>query len=731
MPILGGFMGGGILFKEFQFGEARPVESARRYGHHLIMLARTLSTLAALTAATTVCADVALPAVFSHHMVLQRDMPIRVFGQAQPNEGVSVALKDSKGQTIRTAKCVGGPDGRFTAMMDALPATIAPLTLVVEGANTVTVNDVLVGEVWLAGGQSNMEWPIGATGAQADQARAAADDPLVRLLKAPHVTANRPMQTINASWVVQNSSTVNDFSAVAYWFAKDLRQSLGVPVGILSINWGGTRAEPWVDLATLGSDVRFQDVVAAQRQSVEQWMNTPEALREHDWQGKWSAYQSQINAWWATVNGADPGAMGRWFAPETEVPAAAEGTQPIAADAWTSAALPSKWSTVDSLLGWDGSVWYRRTVEIPDAWAGKECVAEFGPIDDCDVLYFNGRAVANTVGEWSAQRRYRIPADLVKAGSATIVLQVLDLHGEGGVTSGPMKLVCPKAENAEISLEGVWLARRGGAAANIAAPPARPVRDAPPASLNTDPGALYHAMIAPFAGYAIRGAIWYQGESNAGSAEEAAEYKNLLPLVVRSWRAAFGRPDMPFGVVSLAAFRAFEPNKPASGIWPILRDSQLAAESAVPNVGVITTTDVGDAADIHPRDKRTVGERLAHWARSSAYGQRQVAWRGPRVARSRLDGHAVVLEFDVERAPLSGGGEEKVLGFALAGEDGVFHWADAVMISPTAVRVTCEKVPLPVEVRYAWQDNPQNANLVDNGGQDGLPAHPFRRVVTY
>lgn len=679
--------------------------------------------------AAPVAADVKLPAVFSDHMVLQRDMPIRVFGQAQPNEAVTVSIKEADGKAVRGGKTMAGADGHFSVMLQPMTASNAAHTLVVEGANSVTVNDVLVGEVWLAGGQSNMEWPIGATGAQAEQARASADDPLLRMLKAPHVTANRAQHTIDATWTVLSPQTVNDFSAVAFWFARDLRQSLGVPVGILSINWGGTRAEPWVDLGTLASHMRFEPIVSAQRALVESWNSTPEALRDREWRERWSSYQQSANAWWTDVNAGDAGALGKWALPETVVVAAEGESASINMDNWRPAQLPGKWSANDALKSWDGSVWYRRTIDIPEEWDAKDCVVELGPVDDCDVLYINGRAVANTVADWTSPRKYRVPGNLVKKGRTTIVLQVLDMQGEGGVVSGPLRMICPSIPDASISLEGEWLARQGRTAEGVVKAPERPRRDMAPATNATDPAALYHAMIAPFAGFSIRGAIWYQGESNASTAEEAAAYRDLLPLVVRSWRAAFERPDMPFGVVSLASFRAFEPDRPEAGVWPILRDSQLSAEGAVPNVGVITTTDVGDAGDIHPRDKRTVGERLSKWARTTAYGQRNLAWRGPRASRSRVDGNAVVLEFDVERTPLATKGGGALEGFALAGADGVFHWATATIASPTTVRVTCDKVQVPVEVRYAWQDNPQNANLVDNAAQDGLPAHPFRRVA--
>lgn len=731
-------------------------------------LTAALGLTSGVVLAPSATADVRLPAVFSDHMVLQREMPVRIFGRAQPNEEVNVSLRREDGSTVCSGRAITGQDGRFAVTLDPMPAIADPLTMVVEGANTVTVRDVLVGEVWLAGGQSNMEWRVSATGAQADEARALAGDLAdVRVLKVPHAAANRAQGDVsNTRWVVLDPATVPGVTAVGFWFARDLHQALGVPVGVLSVNWGGTRAEPWVDLATLGSHPRYEEIVAEQRKAVEAWASVPQVLRDREWQESWRRFQQDATQWWSTVNAADPGAMERWFAPETHDESFAEE--------WRAVTLPGAWREDPHLRDWDGSAWYLRRVEIPASWTGKDCFVELGPVDDCDVLYVNGRAVANTVADPGAPRRYRVPGDLVKEGPALLALQVFDLHGEGGLTAGPMRMrgASPPVDaqvdasgarkDAEgnpqpetLELAGTWYVRAGRPAEGAPPPPARPQRDTPPASGMTDPGALYHAMIAPLAGFTLRGVIWYQGESNAFNPVDAEAYRDLLPLLVRSWRAAFEHPGMPFGVVSLAAFHPFQPDQPVVGLWPLVRDAQLAAERAVPNVGVVTTIDVGQADDIHPRDKRTVGERLARWALSTTYEQPGLEWRGPRVARHRVEGSDVILEFDVERPPLAARREHRanaaagadtaaggnagagvfdadappVGGFALAGPDGVFHWARAQVVSPTSVRVHCDQVKRPVEVRYAWQDNPQNADLVDNNGRNGLPAHPFRLQV--
>jgi sialate O-acetylesterase len=287
-----------------------------------------------------------------------------------------------------------------------------------------------------------------------------------------------------------------------------------------------------------------------------------------------------------------------------------------------------------------------------------------------------------------------------------------------------MRMTCPTGGDAVISLAGEWLARRGRSAKDIASPPSRPAKDEAPGTGYGDPASMFNAMITPFDDLKVKGAIWYQGESNAGSIEDAEAYRTLLPLTIRSWRGAFEEPDMPFGIVSLAAYQPFHPEKPLHGIWPILRDSQLATERNSPNTGVITTIDVGDAGDIHPRDKRSVGERLARWAIAVAYGKQDVAWRGPRTKSARRDADGIVIDFDAERGRLATRDGKEPMGFAVAGADGVFHQADAMLLPPTGIKVRSAEVAEPVEIRYAWQDNPASSNLIDE--QSKLPAHPFR-----
>ena len=676
---------------------------------------RTLIPVVAAAACSLASADVTLPAVFGDGMVLQRDMPIRIFGSALPGEQVSAELRDAAGKVIRDGKGQAGQGGRFGIEFAPLPGGPDPLVLEVRGANAVTCSDVVVGDLWIAGGQSNMEWPLSATGPQADDAVAAAD-PLVRFLRIPKETASRAQATVAASWAKAVPPAVRSMGAVGFWFAKDLRAATGMPVGIIESNWGGSRAEPWTDLATLGSETMFADRVAALRRSIEDWDSLAPSQRDRAYEDARRRFQSEGTSWWNAVNATEPGISGRWYSKEA----------PADAAEWAAMSLPSRWSAEPEHAAFDGIRWFRRTVEIPAAWEGKELFVDLGAVDDADILFFDGRAVANTIADWTTPRHYRVPAQLVKAGPATLALEVLDMQGEGGLVgaAGDMRISCPESGDAPIPLGGEWMTRRGRDASGIAAPPTRPRRDQAPGSGFSDAASMHNAMIAPLSGTQLKGAIWYQGEANAGSAEDAEAYATLLPLTIRSWRAAFDQPSMPFGIVSLAAFRAFAPGVPTSGLWPVLRDAQLGTERTSPNTGVVTTIDVGDADDIHPRDKRTVGQRLARWALATAHGKPELAGRGPRTKSARRDGDGILVDFDVERGRLTTRDGKAPAGFAIAGADGRFVLAEAELRQPNGIRLRSGEVPLPTEVRYAWQDNPADANVVDEAS--GLPAHPFR-----
>ena len=273
----------------------------------------------ALAATASVQAEIRLPAAFTDHMVLQRDRPIRVFGSAQTHEEVTVEVRDAKGAVLRTGRTTADQSGHFALVLEPLKGSNDPLVLEVRGSNTITVGDILVGDVWIAGGQSNMEWPLAATGPQLEAAKAVPLDGAIRVLKAPHVTANRPAETIDARWQVLDATTLPETTAVGFWFATAIHARTGLPVGILSINWGGTRAEPWADLATLGSDAAYTEAIGRQRMAVDAWHRLGQAERDRAYEARRRVFQTAGTQWWTSVNAEEPGVAGAWAAPATAV----------------------------------------------------------------------------------------------------------------------------------------------------------------------------------------------------------------------------------------------------------------------------------------------------------------------------------------------------------------------------------------------------------------------------
>ncbi|MFO0829707.1 MAG: sialate O-acetylesterase [Phycisphaerales bacterium] len=669
--------------------------------------------LVGLFAATELRADIRLPAVFSDHVVLQRDRPIPVWGHALPREEVVVVLHDAGGTVLRTARGLSGDDGAFRATLDPMPASNAPLVLDVRGAASppIEVNDVLVGEVWLCGGQSNMEMPL-AQCADAQAEIAAATSSRIRLIKAPHRLADRPQASIDAQWAVCSPATAGGFSGVGYFFAWQLERELDVPVGLISANWGGTHIQPWIPLSALAAHPRFASeatLVARDRARFASCVG--HELGVYYWEGG-EAYGALVDAYWS------------WYAKRDDA-WTANAWQPTAAiDGWATTTMPATLGAApgtESLRDFDGMVWLRRRIDVPSAWVGHDLEVRLGMIDDSDTTWWNGAFIGRVTGQPGAQRVYVVPKEQVHAGANEIVVALVDDAGGGGLTAPSEALsVRPRdlPDQQPISLAGEWRwrggARRGADAPNAPPPPHAPEN---PALTFRSWGSMYDGMIAPFVPFAMRGAIWYQGESNE---DDPDAYRDLLPLLIRSWRAAWNEGDFPFGIVQLANYRGAS-DDPVQGGWAFVRDAQLATLRSTPSTGLAVTIDVGDAGDIHPRDKKSVGERLARWALSESYG-RDGEWSGPLYRAAYRRGEEFVLVFDHVGGGLRTRDGAPLGGFALAGADGRFVWAEA-KIEGDRVVLSSPSVSEPTAARYAWSDNPSRANLMN---AEGLPASPFR-----
>lgn len=653
-------------------------------------------------------AEVALPSIFSDHMVLQRGEAVPVWGFANPGEAVTVTIGE------QSESAIADDQGHWRVDFASMDAG-GPLTITVKGMNTLTIKDVLVGEVWLCSGQSNMEWPV-VNSTNAETEAREANWPMIRMYTAKRTLSAEPQRDVAGSWQVCTPDSVKWFSAVGYFFGRKLHTDLDVPVGLVHSSWGGSRAEPWVPREALLSDPKY----AGQIKEIDTLRSAYLADQERsdaEYQALLQPYKTSYAEWLDTISNGGRGLAEGWALPES------------GDDAWQPIQVPGAWEAagVEGLASFDGVVWLTRTIKIPKDWAGRDLLLSLGPIDDADATYFNGEAVGS-IGldvewHWAQLRRYRIPGELVHAGTSTITVRVADTGGMGGFTGEREHMTIEPAvdtgpsDNGPIALAGEWRYRTDMTKSEF---PPRPVEPQEPAVVGaqfSSPAAMYNGMLNPLVPYGLRGAIWYQGESNAG---EAQAYRALLPLLIQGWRDAWGKPDMPFGIVQLANFMK-PAEQPTDTAWAQLRDAQLHTFKTVDHTGLAVIIDIGDALDIHPKNKQEVGRRLALWALSQVYGQ-DVVWSGPVYRSTRIEDGKVWLAFDHANGGLEARGGGALQGFSIAGADGVFVWAEAEVVGDEIV-VWSDEVPEPVAVRYSWSDNPDTANLVN---ASGLPASPFK-----
>lgn len=608
--------------------------------------------------------------LFQDHAVLQQGMPIPVWGSAKDGEMVTVTLGD---QTVSTVAL----GGTWQVRLAPMPAG-GPYDLFIRGENQLVYTDVWLGEVWVCGGQSNMERQLGLREGQKPidnwQAEAAsADYPQIRHFGVDQRLSTRPEERVGGQWVVCTPETAPDFTAVGFFFGRALHTTRGVPIGLIHSSWGGTPAEAWTSREGLLRLPELADSVAW----LDAYSRDPEAAQQ--------AYLERLEAWFETN---DAGTTEQWQSPDLD------------SHGWSSLDVPAMWEDA-GLPGYDGIGWYRHEIELPAEWVGRAVELHLGAIDDIDHTWVNGHLVGSTQ-VWDTPRVYTLPPGTLQAGRNVLAVRVLDTGGGGGLWGGTdtLRLVTTDGSGEELPLDGPWAFHATTALAD--APPPPPAISGTPGT----PSVLYNGMIAPLVPYAIRGVIWYQGESNAGNADG---YQLIFPNLVADWRDAWGQGDFPFLYVQIA---------PHEGMPPEIREAQRRSLATIPNSAMAVTIDVGDATDIHPTNKRPVGERLALAARALAYGE-TLAYSGPLYqAADFADGRAVI-----HFSHLGGGlvaKENRLEGFSIAGADGVFYAARAEIVGDT-VEVQADAVPTPRAVRYAWA-HVAHGTLYN---QAGLPASPF------
>lgn len=621
-----------------------------------------------------------LDAMFQEHAVLQRDRPIRIWGRARPGATVQVRL----GAQHARARVDRG--GAWEVVLPALPAG-GPHTLTAsEGTRTQSVADVLMGDVWLCSGQSNMELGVWRT---LDAASELADvsAPTIRLFTVPQSASPVPRDAFDAAvaWQTVDADTLREFSATCFYFARELQKTVDVPMGLIDASWGGSRIEAWIDGDWLRTESRYREPLDVLRLHADD----PQAAAER-WGRLWSR-------WWAQRAGTSAGDR-PWL--DAGASMAAWPQAPRDLGPWEDWGEPA-------LADFNGMVWYRTTVALTPEQAARGALLELGAIDETDTTWVNGVAVGSRYDPGSP-RRYPLAAGLLRTGGNSVVVNVLDTYRDGGMRAPASAYRIAFDDGSYVTL-GRWRYRQvpGGAF-----PPGAPWQSA--GGLST----LYNGMIAPLGRHGLRGILWYQGESNTG---EAADYRDLLAGLATAWRARFGK-GLPMLVVQLAGYGT-PPTAPGDSDWADVREAQRQVADADPDTALAIALDIGERDDLHPPNKQALGRRLARAARRLVYGEDITASGPVPVSVARIDDSIVVRFGDVDGSLVAYGAAGPV-GFELCGDAaGSCRYADAriqgrdVVLRPAVATTT--------RVRYGWADHPV-VNLFDGAG---LPAGPFEFPV--
>jgi len=632
----------------------------------------------ALIVPISVFGQVRVPKLVSDGMVLQRNAEVPVWGWAKPGENISVVFKGTNYHTVTN------DDGKWKLKMtDLTPG--GPYKMKIIGNNTtITLHNVLVGDVWISSGQSNMEHTMYSFREvyQSEIDNAHYDE--IHYFDVPqNYSFQGPLEKLpSGEWVDTNPRTVGSFSAAAYFFAKNIHEKYHIPIGIINASLGGSPAQAWISQDALkgkfpdyyNESQQFKDsafVAQTQRKDQQRTIDWYQELQKKD-----VGYASSHKSWTASE---------------------------VNTDEWSVMEIPGYWA--DTNLGnINGSVWFRTKVDIPASMVGKPAMIRLGRIVDADSVFINDTFVGTTSYQYP-RRRYNIPSGVLKKGTNTIVIRVVNVSGRGGFV--PEKPYDISAGGQWISLKKKWKFHLGAQMEALA----------PQTFVRWKSSGLYNAMLAPLQNYRIKGAIWYQGESNTGKPEE---YHELFATMIRNWREQWNEGDFPFIFVQLPNFMKAQ-EEPSESNWALLRESQRKT-LALPNTGMAVTIDIGEWNDIHPFNKKDVGKRLALAAEKVAYGENDIVYSGPSYESMKKEGDKVTLTFSSIGSGLMVKGSDTLEGFAIAGPDHHFVWANA-KIDGNKVVVWSKNVSNPVAVRYGWADNPEDANLFN---KQGLPASPFR-----
>ncbi|GAA4300385.1 sialate O-acetylesterase [Aestuariibaculum suncheonense] len=645
----------------------------------------TLSTLLIGLISSTLLAQIRLPKLISDGMVLQRDVKVPVWGWSSPNERISVEFNGKKYKAKTTEA------GKWSLELPKMKSG-GPYTMVIKGNDTLQVKDILVGDVWLCSGQSNMVHQLDIHDVLYEKEIETANDSEIRHYKIPTTTSiTGPKDDfIGGSWQKAVGDEVRDFSAVAYFFAKKIYDKYQIPIGLINASVGGTPIEAWIPEEGYKDFPEILNIIAENKDTT--FVNASKR-NQPDFDRDFSSTE-------------DKGLTG-------EIPWYAVNFKP---KNWRRINIPGYWED-QGVKDLNGVVWYRRDVEIPESMIGKKARVFLGRIVDADELYINGVKVGGKTYQYP-QRRYMVPENVLKAGKNTFVVRVTNHSGKGGFV--PDKPYYIFSEKDTVDLKGYWEYKVGQvfksfdysaySINNSEGPKLRRINP------QNEPTSLFNGMIAPFKQYPVKGILWYQGESNTGN---PGDYKDYMKALVSGLREVFNNASIPFIYAQLPNFMDVS-YVPTESNWAVLRESQLESLS-IPNTAMTVNIELGEWNDIHPDNKKDVGERMALAALKVAYNE-DIVYSGPLLESYEIKKSKVVISFSHTGSGLTTNDGEPLGEFAIAGEDKKFVWANA-KIDGDKVIVWSDQIDNPKFVRYAWADNPDNPNLFN---KEGLPASPFR-----
>jgi sialate O-acetylesterase len=622
-----------------------------------------------------------LPKLISDGMVLQREAKVRIWGWASDSEKITVLFIDS------TYHTTANKNGEWEVMLSYLKAG-GPYTMQIIASNSITINDIVVGDVWVCSGQSNMGFTMGSLANVYPDEISNSENKFIRQFSVPmNFNFNgREKDFKFGRWQHTDPKSVRNFTATGYFFAKKIYETYKVPIGLIHASLGGSSAEAWISEDALKSFPKYYE-------NAQRYKNPSliEKIKKQD--------DERIKTWYKEIRQNDEGLKDPqhlWSDPKVHT------------SDWETMRVPEYWD--ETKIGTiNGVVWFRKDIDLPTGMIGKPALLKLGRIFDIDSVFLNGKFVGTT-GSQYAPRSYKIPDDLLNAGENTIVIRDISTNRHGGFVPGKQYEIIAGEDT--FHLEGEWKYKLGTVA--------EPLED----RLFTGkiPTGLFNSMVAPMLNYRIRGVVWYQGESNTS---KAFEHYELFKLLINDWRSHWQQGNFPFIYVQLPNF--VEVNEETTHYdWAYFRESQLKA-LALPNTGMAVTIDIGEFNDIHPVNKKDVGTRLAFAAQKVAYGEKNIVYSGPIYKSMKIERNTIVITFTNVGSGLIAKNSDKLNCFEICGIDNEFFSAEAKIVNNTIV-VWSDKVTSPIAVRYAWANNPEGTNLYN---KEGLPASPFRTSEFY